>query len=99
MLDPTVYSYGHTPVAKYTGDPTIRFVEPYYYMMHSETTDERWVIGGTGYADFIVRSKNLSVWEESLCSDGEGGSRMLFSIRCSSKMIAASCCCTMTFLR
>ena len=45
----------------------------YYYMMHSEQTDERWVIGGTGYADFIVRSRNLSAWEESLCSDGQGG--------------------------
>jgi hypothetical protein len=47
VLDPSVYNYGRSP-AKYTGDPTIRFVEPYYYMMHSEVTDERWVIGGTG---------------------------------------------------
>jgi hypothetical protein len=72
VLDPSLYNYGLHP-AKYTGDPTVRYVEPYYYMMHSEQTNEGWVIGGTGYADFIVRSANLSTWEESVCSPGRRG--------------------------
>jgi len=52
VLDPNFYNYGGTPSQprpnatggpKYAGDPAIRYVGGYYYVMHSEPTHEPYI--------------------------------------------------------
>ena len=51
-----------------TGDPCIRYLDGWYYVMHSQTHTDGSVLEGASWKDHIIRSRDLEHWQESECS-------------------------------
>jgi hypothetical protein len=72
VLDTARFVYGK---GFYTGDPTVRYVNGWYFLMTSETHSDESVLEGASWKDHMVRSRDLEHWQESTCSkhNAKGG--------------------------